>query len=155
MDNNYSPLLYFNEDTSLLEDNSSNKVALLDESPVQIYAVQNSLKRKAKAHCDAIIKIISQLSDEVCYLYYWYWHYYVRYTLLHNTEYARSIGSNETSVLYSWNYTIATMDQKVPLHTFFHNISTKHHHHFNNSKQHHKFIIFIPSTTIAAIWEFI
>ena len=69
MDNNYSPLLYFNEDTSLLED-SSNKVALLDESPVQIYAVQNSLKRKAKAHCDALIEIISQLSDEVCYLYY-------------------------------------------------------------------------------------
>jgi len=68
MDNNYSPLLYFNEDTSLLED-SSSKVALLDESRVQIYAVQNSLKRKAKAHCDAIIKIISQLSDEVCYLY--------------------------------------------------------------------------------------
>ena len=48
MVNNYSPLLYFNEDTSLLED-----------------AVQKSLKRKAKAHCVAIIEIISQLSDEV------------------------------------------------------------------------------------------
>ena len=67
MDNNYSPLLYFNEDTSL--EDSSNKVALLDESPVQIYAVQKSLKRKAKAHCDAIIEIISQLSDEV-YVFY-------------------------------------------------------------------------------------
>ena len=61
MDNNYSPLLYFNEDTSL--EDSSNKVALLlDES-------QKSLKRKAKAHCDAIIEIISQLSDEV-YVFY-------------------------------------------------------------------------------------
>ena len=64
MDNNYSPLLYFNEDTTL-EDSS----ALLDESPVKIYAVQKSLKRKAKAHCDAIIEIISQLSDEV-YVFY-------------------------------------------------------------------------------------
>ena len=67
MDNNYSPLLYFNEDTSL--EDSSNKVALLDESPVKIYAVQKSLKRKAKAHCDAIIEIISQLSDEVYVIY--------------------------------------------------------------------------------------
>lgn len=65
MDNNYSPLLYFNEETSL-ED--SNKVAL-DESPEQIYAAQKDLKLKAKAHCDAIIEILNQLSDEVCYLY--------------------------------------------------------------------------------------
>ena len=62
MDNNYSPLLYFNEDTSL--EDSINKVAL-DEIPIQ-----EDLKKKAKDHYEALIDIINQMSDEVCYLYY-------------------------------------------------------------------------------------
>jgi len=76
MDNNYSPLLYFNEDTSL--EDSINKVAL-DEIPIQ-----EDLKKKAKNHYEALIDIINQMTDEVCLLYIHITMYVILYYIIQN-----------------------------------------------------------------------